>query len=134
PRHDALIRDPGTPARTILVMPTWRSWLVGSQGHESSERTTRPGFLESDFATRWLGLLKSERLRELADRSGYTMTFLPHVHLRGYLEALQLPRHVTVPDADTLDLQALFRRASVVVTDFSSVAFEAALIYRSVIY
>ena len=51
------------------------------------DRAAHPGFLESPYATKWLELLRSERLRELAERAGLSIAFVPHPNSADFLTA-----------------------------------------------
>lgn len=136
PRHDALLRSAAQAReedRTlVVVMPTWRRWLLQGSGIGNG-RTLRTGFAESEFARNWLGLLRSQRVREAVERHGLELAFLPHPNLAPHLTAMNLPDHVRALSYDD-DVQAVLARASHVVTDYSSVAFDAAIIDRPILY
>src|SRR5690606_20346168 len=52
PRHDTLLELQKTED-TILIMPTWRSYLVGKQQGDGSARFKDDTFIESTYARRW---------------------------------------------------------------------------------
>jgi glycosyltransferase involved in cell wall biosynthesis len=138
PRHDALLRkaaDPAAPATdTILIAPTWRSWLVGDGVGHGNRRAWNPDFHQSEYAIRWRDLLHDQRLERSARQHGKRIVFLPHVNVRSYLDWFDVPDHVEVLSDHHGSIQDLLVRTSVLVTDYSSIAFDVALLDRAVVY
>jgi CDP-glycerol glycerophosphotransferase (TagB/SpsB family) len=97
-------------------------------------REIDPAFFASDFAQNWLGLLQSSTLRDLCEEQGLTLGFLPHPVLQPALPAIDLPPHVRALSFAENDAQELFARAAAMVTDYSSMAFNAAYINRPLVY
>jgi glycosyltransferase involved in cell wall biosynthesis len=118
----------------ILVAPTWRSWLTNDLEQGSQRRTVTTSFLDSDFAAAWLGLLGSDKLRVLAEEHGVRIGFLPHPNLQAAMADVPLPNHVQRLTFESHDAQELFARAAVLITDYSSMAFNTAYIDRAVVY
>ncbi|MFK7985420.1 MAG: CDP-glycerol glycerophosphotransferase family protein [Sandaracinaceae bacterium] len=134
PRHDALLKTSARPERTVLVCPTWRKQLAGSAGG-GSRRTVNDTFFTSDFALQWRAFLHSSAVRDLLLEHGYRMRFLPHPNLKPYLDWFALPSHVALVEYGTGEsVQGEFARAALMVTDYSSVAFEMAYLERPVLY
>lgn len=137
PRFDVL-REAGSAVPVeerdlVLVAPTWRNWLVRPL-EEDSQRRVDIGeeFARSEFVTQWLAVLRSETLEDACERHGVTLAFLPHPNLQPSVPRLDLPSHVrTLPFAD---VRGLFARAALLVTDYSSMAFNAAYLDRPVVY
>ncbi|WP_345148323.1 bifunctional glycosyltransferase/CDP-glycerol:glycerophosphate glycerophosphotransferase [Arthrobacter ginkgonis] len=140
PRHDRLARlarkaSAKAEKRSIVVMPTWRQDLAGLQLQAGGwAREINPAFFESEFHHEWSGVLRSPRLAALAREHGLEVVFVPHPNLKPYVPLMELPAHVTVKTYDQDDVQEILSRAAVVVTDYSSVAFDAAFIRRPIAY
>lgn len=137
PRFDRLLalgRKFDRQRDLVLVAPTWRVKLVQPLRAGAHTREVDPRFSESDFARNWLRLLSSPELVELSAREGLTLAFLPHPVLQPALPFLDLPTHVTPLSFADRDVQELFARAAVMVTDYSSMAFNAAYINRALVY
>ena len=134
PRHDNLLAEAslvsGDEVNIVLVMPTWR----GSLADERSGDASLQAFAESEYAKRWGALLRSERLRELIEREEMRLVFMPHPNTVPFLPAFDLPRHVEVLTKADIGIQQLFARSAIMITDFSSVAFEMAYLRRPVVY
>lgn len=135
PRHDRLreLADSRTPT-DILVMPTWRNALMAAPTGDSARRTLVEDAEQSLYFTSWTSLLASPRLQALAERTGGQVVFFPHANMQSVLDQVRLPDHVVVKSHEGTSIQELFASAAVLITDYSSVAFEVALIERPVIY
>lgn len=135
PRHDQLtemsLEYPTATADLLFVMPTWRSTLSGRVSKEGGYSET---VRDSEYVQRWRGFLASERLKNLAERHAKQVVFMPHPNAMPYLDAFDLPGHVRVVTRADARMQELFCRSAVLITDFSSVAFEAAYLRRPVVY
>jgi hypothetical protein len=59
---------------------------------------------------------------------------MPHPNLKPYLSMLDLPEHVRIASYQSDDVQEVLSHAAAVVTDYSSLAFDAAFIRRPVVY
>lgn len=138
PRFDRLLEVGArfAPERRdlVLVAPTWRVQFVPLVKPGSHERRIDPSLFESEFLRSWLGLLGSPALADAAARHGLTVAFLPHPDLQPALPDLDLPPHVRPLTFADHDAQELFARSAVLVTDYSSMAFNAAYINRPVVY
>lgn len=134
PRHDALIRDLGDDTK-IMIMPTWRRSLVGDPTGVGMDRQKSTRLLDSDFFQRWKSVVHSERLRRMADQHGKTILFCPHPNLAAYIDDFDLPAYIETRDPRRPpSLQEALRESSILVTDYSSIAFEAAYLQRPVLY
>ena len=138
PRFDRLreigAEYPAEKRDLVLVVPTWRQWLVAPLASGSQRRQASADVLESEFVTEWLSFLRSDDLRDACAAHGLTVGFLPHPNLQALLPELDLPDHVLALKYAGEDVQHFFARAAVMVTDYSSVAFNAAYIDRPVVY
>lgn len=138
PRWDRLVSMASqvTPddRNLVLVMPTWRSGLVPLLLPRSRRQAIDPAFYESDYAVKWTRLLSAPELLDACAQHGLTVGFLPHPNVQPALPAMNLPRDVLRLTFADNDVQDLFARAAVFVTDYSSVAFDAAYIERPVVY
>ncbi|MBC7172551.1 MAG: CDP-glycerol glycerophosphotransferase family protein, partial [Polyangiaceae bacterium] len=134
PRHDALLAGSDTTEKLVIIMPTWRRWLMGTVLGRGSKRALNPDFPSSEYAERWRSFLHSSRLRDLATRHGYRVVFFPHANVQPYLGWFDAPSHIEVMrHHGEGSIQELFRRAALMVTDYSSVAFEMAYLRKPVV-
>ena len=122
------------PRRMILVAPTWRDYLNLELKPGEYRRGVSEFFAETDYGRNWLGLLKSPRLERLCREEGLTIGFLPHPNVQAVLSSLNLPPHVEPLSYADQDVQRLFAKALILVTDYSSIAFNAAYVDNPVVY
>jgi CDP-glycerol glycerophosphotransferase len=122
-RFDALFRDdvPVVP-RQVLVMPTWRPWL--------QDPTT---FTESVYFQRWRDLLTGPAMRELEERTGAEVVLCLHPNMQQFSHHFT-SEHVRVVVQGEVDVQHLIKESAVMVTDYSSVAFDFAFLNKPVVY
>ncbi|MBE7186963.1 CDP-glycerol glycerophosphotransferase family protein [Jatrophihabitans endophyticus] len=138
PRFDRILEEgrkvPPDKRDYILVAPTWRDWLtVASRVDGLGRHEVRTGLKESEYAQEWAAVVNSPELRELAERSGLKVAVLLHPNLQG-TGVLELPSYVTPLSFEGQNIQEHFARARVLITDYSSMFFNAAYIERPVVY
>jgi glycosyltransferase involved in cell wall biosynthesis len=135
PRHDRLLELRGHVDRPnlIVVMPTWRRWLLGS-ATEGNARDARAPLASTAFGRSWFDLISSPELRTLADAAGLEIAFVPHPNMQAHITADDVPAWVSTHSYDSSDVQELLARAAITVTDYSSQAFEAAYLECPVVY
>lgn len=123
PRFDHLVRR-GSEKR-ILIMPTWRSYLVAPS---YSRNRSDPGtFTGSRFETFYASLLNDPRLNAFLSKSGYSVDFVPHYEVAGHFANLVAPDgNVRIVSDGGATIQQLLRDSQLLVTDYSSVQFDAA--------
>ncbi|GAA0629543.1 CDP-glycerol glycerophosphotransferase family protein [Sporichthya brevicatena] len=118
----------------ILIAPTWRNWLVRPVAVGSQRRVAADGFAETEFATQWRSLIGAPELGQLAAETGLKVATLLHPNLEAVADDLRLPDSVIRFSFQDQDVRELFARVRVLVTDYSSMAFNAAYIDRPVVY
>ena len=138
PRFDRLLAK-GRAVREedrslVLVAPTWRQWLAAPLATGSQRRSLDVAFWESDYIRSWTALLRSERIGAALARRGWRLGFMPHPNLQSMLPQLDLPAHVEPLSFSGTDVQDLYARTALLVTDYSSVAFNTAYLNRPVVY
>ncbi|HEB9286084.1 TPA: CDP-glycerol glycerophosphotransferase family protein [Campylobacter coli] len=132
-RHDALMKNNKTNIKQILIMPTWRHYLSGLMIGNSGIRELKDDFKESEYFQKWNLLLNSNTLQKLCEKYDYTVVFNPHPNIIPYLKDFNIPSCVKIANQNE-SLQKLFCNSSLMITDYSSVAFEMAYLNKPVIY
>lgn len=138
PRHDRLLAlsretDPAA-VDVLLVMPTWRARPGELRRAAESSGGQARGFAASAYATRWRSFLNNPDLRDVADRHGRKIVFMLHVNAQEYIDDFAPPAHVAVCTKADTSFLPLLSRSVAMVTDYTSVAFEMALLRRCVFY
>ncbi|KGI55965.1 capsular biosynthesis protein [Campylobacter sp. MIT 97-5078] len=133
-RHDNLLKNNALNTKQILIMPTWRRELVGSFSKKLMQRRKNANFKQSEFFKVWSEFLCSKELENLAKKFGYKVLFNPHPNLKPYLSDFALPEFIECVQDESFSLQELFTHSSMMITDYSSVAFEMAYLQKPVLY
>ncbi len=120
-RFDALFARRDEPARTILVMPTWRETLH------------RETVLSSDFFLNWHGFLSDPELHRMLAEHNLDITLVLHPNIR-MLEPFFAMPHVRFVSPGEFDVQDLLASSAVMITDYSSVAWDFSFLHRPVLY
>ncbi|EGG0462309.1 glycosyltransferase [Campylobacter lari] len=132
-RHDELLKNKNTNIKQILIMPTWRQYLSGLMIGNSGVRELKENFKQSEYFQKWNSLLNSGNLKKLCELYSYTIVFNPHPNIMPYLKEFNFPSYIKIANQDE-SLQMLFCNSSLMITDYSSVAFEMAYLEKPVIY
>ena len=112
PRWDSL-SDKGESSRDILIAPTWRNEL-----EKVDDRT----FAQSVFFEFWNGILTSEPLLSFVTQHNITIRFVLHIGMHRFSHLFAESDRVIVEDGARIG--ELIKSSSMMVTDFSSVAFD----------
>lgn len=135
PRHDRLLSGQSVSERIILIMPTWRSSLVGTAIGNSKYRALNPHFKDSQFFQEWHAILHDAEIARMAKSAGYRILFHPHPNIIPYIGEFNLPPHIELFDQNSGEsIQTIFLQSRILITDYSSVAFEMAMAKRCIIY
>jgi hypothetical protein len=138
PRYDRLVRLGTATApenrNLVVIAPTWRKWLVVGVGPDGQRREIDAAIWDSEYLASWMGILRSEALRDAAAARRLDIVFFPHPNMSTMLPALDLPPHVEARSYADTDVQELLARTNLMITDYSSVAFDVAVLDRSLVY
>lgn len=136
PRHDRLQQRLKTDPepKTVLIMPTWRESLIGERLGAGNDRAKVDDFHATQFYQAWSEFITSPELTRLTERYGFQVLFFPHANLAPYIEDFRNDNVQVIGHADVDSIQELFLRSSIMITDYSSAAFEMAYLERPVIY
>ncbi len=131
-RFDMLNNPENERERTVLVMPTWRSWLQVRTGSSEEKQL----FLESEYCQTYVSLLKSPKLKELLERYDFKLVFYPHYGMQKYIDCFAdcKAERVVIAAKEENDVQDLLIRSSVLITDYSSVFFDFAYMGKPLLY
>jgi hypothetical protein len=138
PRFDRLLAKgravPPEQRDLVIVAPTWRQWLTMPLASGSQRRRLDSAFWDSDYIRGWKALLHSPKVADAVARRGWRLGFMPHPNLQSMVGQLDLPDYVQPLPFAGVDVQELYGRCALLVTDYSSVAFNIAYIDRPVVY
>ena len=110
--------------KQIIIMPTWRRDLT----EKSNEY-----IMETEYFKRFNSLINNEKLIEKAREYNYEIIFRPHPNVYNFIDLFDENDYVTI-DYDKTKFQTLFNNGSLMITDYSSVAFDFGYLRKPVLY
>ena len=121
-RYDALFKKDTAVKKQVLIIPTWRDWI---QNIES--------FLESEYYFRYNSLINNTELQRHAQDHGYELVFCLHPNMQAFSSYFENSPVKVIYQGD-VDVQQLIKESALLVTDYSSVAFDFSFLHKPVIY
>lgn len=114
-------------------MPTWRAYLVTRINSETGKRELKAGFCESQYFAMYDKLINDQRLFDAAERLGYTISFLNHPNMSSTADVLSGDQRMKKLGGET-SYREVFAQSDLVITDYSSIAFDFAYLRKPVVY
>lgn len=133
PRLDKLYDN---RSRLILFMPTWRNALMEQRLDEDKgiyRWYLKDGFRQSSYYDFYHKVLNDKLFLQKCRDAGYRIIFMPHPIMQPYIEEYRVADEVITLPYDT-SWRELFAKCSIMVTDYSSVAFDFAYLEKPIIY
>lgn len=130
PRYDTLQNN---NTKTILIMPTWRTFLVLSRDYSSKEKIYNENFINTDYFRRYNALINDPMILNVLKESGYKILFYIHPELQHQIEDFNKNELVEFAGMGTR-YQEVINKASLLITDYSSVAFDFAYLKKPIMY
>ncbi len=121
PRFDNL-KDEKT--KTILLMPSWRRYLTKENKYTISN---------SSYFKTYNSLINNKKLLKKIKEKGYEIIFRPHPHVYQFIDLFDDNELIKI-DYERGSYQDLFKKGALLITDYSSVAFDFAYLKKPVLY
>lgn len=134
-RHDNL-DDRILKKNRILIMPTWRNWLDSrlSVKEEEIAKTTN-NFLESDYYNKLLSLLNNNTLIKFLNKNNLEIIFYLHEYAQCYSKHFYTnSNNIIIATNQGYDIQELLKSSCLLITDYSSVTYDFAYMYKPLLY
>ena len=119
PRHDLLYSK---PSKKITISLTWRKYLLDMDIDM---------FKESLYFKIYNTLLNDSELIDILENYGYKLCFKLHPEMGRYKDVFVMNEKVEVWDTSYTEI---FAQSDLLVTDYSSIAFDFAILRKPVIY
>lgn len=114
----------------ILIMPTWRGWLG-----ETWCRNSEDEFLKSKYYKKLNSLINSTKLINFLEENNINLIFYPHYEMQKYLKFFyKTSKNIIIANKETFDVQSLLIESKLLITDYSSVAFDFAYMKKKILY
>ncbi len=121
-RFDSLLAGDVETKRQILIIPTWRDWIINDDI-----------FLESEYFERYRELINHPKLHELADKLGFELIFCLHPNMQKFTSYFTGTR-VRIISQGEVDVQRLLKESAMMITDYSSVGFDFSFLHKPILY
>lgn len=121
-RFDNLFNPKVTTKNQILIIPTWRDWLIN-----------REQIRYSEYLERINQLLNSPNIKSIVD-DGNEVIFCLHPNMQPFIDLFNVPSYLTSVKQGDVDVQKLIQESKLMITDYSSVAFDFSFLNKPVIY
>lgn len=121
-RFDTLFKNDVTKKRQILIIPTWRDWIV-----------TDDVFFESEYYERYERLINSQKLHDLSRDLDFQIIFCLHPNMQKFSKHFE-NNSVKIINQGEVDVQHLIKESALMVTDYSSVGFDFSFLHKPIIY
>jgi len=128
-RFDALYND---PKKQLLILPTWRRAYRQCYDEKTSS-IYYEGFKSTDFFKFYNGLITDERLLKVMREKGYTGLFCLHP-IFAKQSAHFASNDVFEINEGFVDYNKAFAESSLMVTDYSTIAFDFAFLNKPIVY
>lgn len=129
PRFDALYDD---RKKQLLVLPSWRKSIKGAYDDKTAS-VYYNGFVNTDYYKFYNGLINDERLLAKMREKGYTGLFCLHPIFKNQAVDFQ-KNDVFAINEGFIDYNKVFAESSVMVTDYSGIAFDFAYLKKPIVY
>ena len=134
-RFDGLKRS-SQRFKQIIIMPTYREWMRPAKTYADATEEEIESFKRSLFYTKYSQLLANEQLKRMIIEYDYKVLFYLHYSFQPYISCFKdyESPSIIIADRSKYDVQQLLLDGEILVTDFSSVAFDFAYMEKPVLY
>lgn len=132
PRYDRLY---DRKKKIITIMPTWRAYLTEKTNLDVKDGVKRydDSFKKTEFFNFYNQLISQREFLNFARSHGYQIWFMPHPNLIPYIEWFHRENDVVFCSIHTR-YREIFAKSALILTDYSSVAFDFAYLRKPVVY
>lgn len=128
------LNDALTDRKTVFIMPTHRKWLSNPiKDFEKYDAVWE--FSRTEYYRAWKDFLTNERLNACIQEKKLNVVFFLHPNLQKYTEYFKnLNENITILSSKDVDLQTMLKKAGLLITDYSSIAFDFAYMKKPLLY
>ncbi|MDQ0185712.1 CDP-glycerol glycerophosphotransferase family protein [Cytobacillus kochii] len=121
-RFDSLFDNKTKVKRQLLIIPTWREWIVNDEV-----------FFESEYFARYKQLVNHPKLHELSKKYNFDIVLCLHPNMQRFSSFFN-DSPIKIVTQGEVDVQDLLKESSLMITDYSSVAFDFSFLEKPIIY
>lgn len=118
----------------ILLMPTWRQW-IGMTNDENNIESDYNNFISTEYFKTYNSLLNNKHLQNFLEKNNCELIFYPHPEMQRFIKAFYCEHsNIRIANRNKSNLQDLLKESKLLITDYSSIAFDCAYIRKPLIY
>lgn len=111
-----VLKDKSGDNKQIFLMPTWRVWMDDFEEEK---------FIQSEYYKKYVGLLNSERLKNILEEKNITFSFYIHPKFKSYIDRFDTKcKNIKIYQYGEEKVNDLLMKSSMLITDYSSVAWD----------
>lgn len=130
PRYDLLENE---PEGKVIIVPTYRATLLKTKTDKHGARPYDPTFKQTEYFKFYNRLIQDRRFNDALRERAMTAEFYIHPNFVAQMSDFQSTELVSLPEYP-YDYKTAFKSGSLLVTDYSSVAFDFAYLKKPVVY
>ena len=120
--------------KQILVMPTWRQW-IGMTNDDNNAEQDYHKFINTEYYKTYNSFLNNIDLQELLIENNFKLIFYPHPEMQRFVQYFTCKfENIEIADRVNYNLQDLLKESEILITDYSSIAFDCAYMRKPLIY
>jgi CDP-glycerol glycerophosphotransferase (TagB/SpsB family) len=120
--------------RRVVIAPTYREWLVGSSLDKELHKEIKPGFEKSQFFIFYNSLVNSPQLHKALKKYGYNLLLRLHPSFYNAAKYFQANEFCEISTGDARAYQECLKDTAILITDYSSIAFDYAFAHCPIVY
>ena len=119
--------------KIILLIPRYRADVMVQL--PENKKKLKYHFMNTQFYRRYQELLSDNTISQLLEKYNYKMVFYPHYEVQPLIDCFYTEcDRIQILDGAKVSLDDLLKKSALMITDYSSVAFDFAYMRKPVIY
>ena len=119
--------------KIVTILPTWRRFLTKRQNPDTGIWELVDDFKDTKYANFYRELMHNRRLKDAAEKCGYTVQFKIHPSFLSHEEQFGFDDDVKIVDDNTTYCE-IYSKSSLIVTDYSSAIYDFIYLRKPMIY
>lgn len=120
--------------RQIFMMLTWRQWF-GLETTILNKEEDRQKFIKSKYFKAINDIFESSEFNRFLENNDYELIFHPHHEMQRYIDLFKTnSSRIVIANEKEYDVQQLLKESEILITDYSSIAFDFAYMKKPIIY
>lgn len=118
----------------ILLMPTWRQW-IGMTNEDSNIEEESSNFIKTQYYKVYNSFINSKELHQVLEKTNTELVFYPHPEMQRFVRLFKCNHsNIRIMDRKNCNLQEVLKESKLLITDYSSIAFDCAYMRKPLIY